>query len=576
MIVTLAGHVDHGKTTLVRCLTGIDTDRLAEEKRRGLTIDIGFAYLEEDEVTLGFVDVPGHHRFIHNMVAGVAALQYALLVIAADDGPMPQSREHLQILQLLGLQAGVIALSKCDRVSPERLAAARTEVAELVRGTFLQDAPVVETSAETGMGINKLKQLLLKAAHVQEMAEDQRPFRMAIDRSFTLRGSGLVVTGTVHSGSIASEEEVFLFPGGNRGRVRSLHVQNRPAERASTGDRTALNLTGLDGASIGRGLWLSASPEQGHRSLVLDMAVLADFPRPVRHWTPIHLYHATTHTTGRLALLETSRIAPGDQALVEVNTDDPLLAKHGDRLLIRDQSLDRTMGGGTVIDNRKPHGRRRDPTRLASLGAYRRNDPEACMTELLSIGPVHLDEFQGVWDLPAARLRGLIEREDAERHGVELVSNQRWQIWRQALLDDCEARHQANPALQGLQENEITDTVPQRFRGELLKLLVAEDKLEQQAGRYRPRTHQVVLAAEEERLFKRLEPMLSRPQPPSVGDIGKALHIPLPQLQRALKGLASKRAIVQINDKRVYLPDRVRPLVEIAAALSDRGPFTAR
>ena len=576
MIVTLAGHVDHGKTTLVRQLTGVDTDRLAEERRRGLTIDIGFAYLQEDGVTLGFVDVPGHHRFIHNMVAGVASMQFALLVIAADDGPMPQSREHLQILQLIGVQAGLIALTKCDRVTPQRLAAAKAEIAELVRGSFLQGAPVVETSSETGAGIGVLKQLLLDAARQYATTENDKPFRMAIDRAFTLRGSGLVVTGTVHSGSVCSDQEVFLFPGGSRGRVRSLHAQNKAAKRAVVGDRTALNLVGLEGAAIARGQWLSAVPQDGHRSLVLEMTVLEDFPRAVRHWTPVHIYHATTHSTGRLALLEGSRLEPGAQALAEIVADEPLLAKHGDRLVIRDQSLDRTLGGGTVIDNRKTHGRRRDPGRLAELSAYGLADPQSCLQALLSFGPVALDDFKAVWDLTGDQLQTLAQNAEAEQHSGELVTADLWLSWRQKLLDECEARHKDDPALPGMQENEFDGDIPGRFRSDLLKALVADGKLEQQAGRFRPKRHQVMLAPEEEKLLKRLEPLLNQPQPPSVGDIGKAMGIALPLLQRGIKGLASKKVVVLISDKRVYLPEQVRPLVQIAMKLSQEGPFTAR
>ncbi|MFU8817726.1 MAG: selenocysteine-specific translation elongation factor, partial [Pseudomonadales bacterium] len=297
MIVTLAGHVDHGKTTLVRLLTGTDTDRLAEEKRRGLTIDLGFAYLEHQQQTVGFVDVPGHHRFIHNMVAGVAAGQCALLVIAADDGPMPQSREHLQILQLIGVTQGVIALSKCDRASPERIAEARAEIAELVSGSFLQDAAIVETAAEPASGIDELRRLLLERAAQHHKQAAARPFRMAVDRAFSLKGAGLVVTGTVHCGRLEMDQELHLFPAGAAGRVRGLHVQNHAAQQALPGDRAAVNLAGADLPELARGHWLCAHPDAGHRTLVLDLQVLGDFPRGIRHWTPVHVYHATSHTS---------------------------------------------------------------------------------------------------------------------------------------------------------------------------------------------------------------------------------------------------------------------------------------
>jgi len=244
--------------------------------------------------------------------------------------------------------------------------------------------------------------------------------------------------------------------------------------------------------------------------------------------------------------------------------------------VVRDYGLDRTLGGGRVVDNRPRKVRRRDPGRLASIAAYREKEPESCLEALLALGPVNLDDFQGVWDLQTPRLEGVVAGQAASRHGRELIADALWQQWRRSLLDECEARHRSDPALQGLQENEFADTVPQRFRGEILKALVADGQLEQQAGRFRPRQHRVVLAPEEQRLFDRLQPLLDHPQPPSVGDIGKTLRIPLPALQKGLKALSSKRVVVLINDKRVYLPDQVQPFAAVATTLSAAGPFSAR
>jgi selenocysteine-specific elongation factor len=228
------------------------------------------------------------------------------------------------------------------------------------------------------------------------------------------------------------------------------------------------------------------------------------------------------------------------------------------------------------VDNRPRSPRRRDPGRIATVAAYREPEPEPCLDALLALGPVNLDDFQGVWDLPAPRLESLVARQNAGRHGNELIADDLWQRWRRLLLEECQERHRSDPALQGLQENEFAEPVPQRFRGEILRALVAEGRLGQQSGRFRPRQHQVVLAADEQRLFDRLKPLLDQPQPPSVGDISKTLRMPLPALNRGLKALASKRVVVQINDKRVYLPDQVRPFAEIAASLSAKGPFSAR
>ena len=576
MIVTLAGHVDHGKTTLVRLLTGTDTDRLAEEKRRGLTIDLGFAYLQHDGQTVGFVDVPGHHRFIHNMVAGVAAGQCALLVIAADDGPMPQSREHLQILQLIGVSHGVIALTKCDRASPQRIAQAREEIAELVSGTFLEDAAIVETAADAGSGIPELRQLLLARATRTQTDQQARPFRMAVDRAFSLKGAGLVVTGTVHCGRLDIDQELHVFPAAAAGRVRGLHVQNHPAEHAHPGDRAAVNLAGGDLPELARGHWLCARPESGHRILVLDLQVLGDFPRSIRHWTPVHVYHATSHTTARLALLQDARLQPGEHAWVELVLDEPLLAKRGDRIVIRDQSLDRTLGGGSVIDNRPRQGRRRSPERLRAIGACARAQPGESLHALLELGPVAIGPFQALWDLSADDLHGLLAATPAAVRQSHLVSDAHWEEWRDALRAECQQRHARDPALQGLRENDFAAPVPAMFRAAVLNSLVADAALEQRAGRYQPKRHQVTLSAAEQSLFDRLQPLLDQAQPPSLGDIGKIIREPLPQLLRACKGLASKGVVVLVNDKRLYLPGHLAQLADTAERLSAQGAFTAR
>ena len=299
MIVTLAGHVDHGKTSIVRALTGVDTDRLAEEKRRGLTIDLGFAYTDIGGRRIGFVDVPGHHRFVHNMVAGVATRQHALLVIAADDGVMPQSREHLQILRLLGLSAGVVALNKIDRVGTERIAEVHQQIRALVAGSFLDDADIIALSCETGTGIDKLRHHLEGAALAANESADGRPFRLAIDRAFTVRGSGVVVTGTVVSGTAAVDDRVVLASTGTAVRIRGLHVQDEASSSATAGDRAAVNLAGVGVDEVGRGDWLQA-PEirEPIKRFAMRLDVLDDFPRALKHNAPVHVYHATSHSQG--------------------------------------------------------------------------------------------------------------------------------------------------------------------------------------------------------------------------------------------------------------------------------------
>ncbi|HEX7038116.1 MAG TPA: selenocysteine-specific translation elongation factor [Pseudomonadales bacterium] len=577
MIVTLAGHVDHGKTSLIRQLTGKDTDRLAEEKRRGLTIDLGFAYLDVGGVTLGFVDVPGHHRFIHNMVAGVAALQHALLVVAADDGPMPQSREHLQILELLGLRDGVVALTKCDRVAGDRLAAAHAEVQRLVTGTFLREAPVIVTSAVSGDGLDSLRTHLVRAAERHAVPGDGGAFRLAVDRAFLLKGVGLVVTGMVHAGTLQVDEELHVFPGGARGRVRDLRVQDRPSGLARPGDRAAINLAGVDPTAVRRGHWLCAVPEAGSRSLIVDLRVLGDFPRPVRHWLPVHAYLATSHARGRLALLESNRLEPGERGLAEVVLDEPLPGKLGDRLILRDQALERTLGGGAVLDNRPPAGRRRSPARLRAVRAWSQPTATRALAAALADGPVDLAAFADLWNLTPAQAAELRAGADAVAQDGTLVARPTWERWRGELLDECRTRHRIDPTLQGLQEHQFQTDAPARFRGALLGELIAAGALERRAGRYFPRDHRAELSDAERRLLERLRPHLDREQPASLGDIARSLGLPLTSLRNLVAPLVSKGWLVQIGDKRLFLPDRLKALAAIACALSDAtAGFSAR
>ena len=311
MIITLAGHVDHGKTTIVRALTGVDTDRLAEEKARGLTIDLGFAYTEH----LGFVDVPGHQKFIHNMVAGIAADQHALLVIAADDGPMPQTQEHLEILSLIGIRQGSIALTKCDLVSPDRLTACYGEIRQLTEQTFLQVAPIFQTSVQDTSSYTALGEHLRQQAAIHQRTQDDTRFRLAIDRAFTVKGAGLVVTGTVHSGTIQEGQQVYHFPSEKALRVRSLRVEDQPAVQSSAGDRCALNLVGASLEELGRGDWITEQPTQGANAITIKLDRASSLRRPLKHWMPVHAYHATRHSTARLALFTA---AQGQQTRAEV------------------------------------------------------------------------------------------------------------------------------------------------------------------------------------------------------------------------------------------------------------------
>jgi selenocysteine-specific elongation factor len=360
IIVGTAGHIDHGKTALVHALTGIDTDRLKEEKARGISIDLGFAHLEQDGVRLGFVDVPGHERFVRNMLAGAAGIDIVLLVIAADESIKPQTREHFEICRLLGLRSGVIALNKSDLADPDLLDLARLEVAEYVHDTFLESAPVVAVSAKTGQGLPELRRALIGCAEQAQARETSGAFRLPIDRSFTLRGFGTIVTGTLASGTIRVEDEVEVLPSGRRLRVRNLQVHGEKVDCATAGQRTAVNLAGVEATELHRGMTLvppglfRTSPAVECRFELLPSAL------PLKHRAPIHFHSGTAETEAEVRLLDSLQpLKPGETARIRLLLKEPLPLMPGDRFIARMFSPVVTIGGGTILENTPPPRMRR-------------------------------------------------------------------------------------------------------------------------------------------------------------------------------------------------------------------------
>jgi len=388
MIVGTAGHIDHGKTTLVRSLTGVDTDRLPEEKRRGISIELGYAFLDvpgADE-RIAFIDVPGHERLVHTMLAGATGIDYALLLVAADDGVMPQTREHLAVLSLLGLDAGAIVVTKADRADPAR---ALDQARALVAGTALEDAPAVPVSAVDGRGIDALKALLFDAARRatgREAADDA--FRLAIDRAFVLDGVGTVVTGTVHAGRVAVGDELWLVPGERRARVRSLHAQNRAIDHAIAGQRCAASLVGIAKDEITRGQWLVA-PEVALEARRVDarLRVWREEASALRSGQRVQVHLGAASVTGSVAVLDGDAIAPGGEGRAQLVLDAPVGAWIGGRVVLRDTSASRTIAGGRVLDPFAPARYRRTPQRRLELEAIATRDVRA----LLDVAPLGAD-----------------------------------------------------------------------------------------------------------------------------------------------------------------------------------------
>ena len=390
-----AGHIDHGKTSLVRALTGIDCDRLDEEKRRGITIELGFAFFPlPNGERMGVVDVPGHERFVRNMVAGAAGIDFVLLVIAADEGVMPQTREHLEICSLLGIRHGMVALTKIDMVDPELLELAREDVSAFLQGTFLESAPVFPVSSQTGEGLDALRNAIYEQNTILAPKRRSDLFRLPVDRVFTLKGHGTVVTGTLISGSAKVGDEVELLPGQRASRIRSIQTHGADVTEAAPGHRTSLNLHGLEVTDIERGdvVALPGSLFPATRWLV-SLTCLSSSPRALRHRAEIHFHHGAKEVPARLYFYDRERLAPGETALVEVRFSTPLAGVFGDRCVIRAFSPLRTVAGGEALIPLDSAPRRRDLSpelraRLLALASHTGTDDETLtVTQIELAGP---------------------------------------------------------------------------------------------------------------------------------------------------------------------------------------------
>lgn len=362
IIVGTAGHIDHGKTALVRALTGTDADRLPEEKQRGITIDIGFAEMEHNGVHFGFVDVPGHERFVKNMLAGASGIDIVLLIVAADEGVMPQTREHFEICRLLGLNSGIIVLTKRDLVDEETLELARLDAAHLVKGSFLEYAPVVAVSSVSGAGIAELKDSIAAMVAALPARKDDRVAYLPIDRSFTVRGFGAVVTGTLASGAISERDELELLPEGRRLRVRGLQTHGRKASLANAGQRVAVNLAGIDHKEIERGMVLAAPGVLGPTQIIdAELEVLSDAVRPLRARQRVRVHIGTAEVLARAFVVnEPGTIEPGSKGFVQLRLESPVAAFIGQRIIVRSYSPQATVAGGVVLRTAPAKYRKRD------------------------------------------------------------------------------------------------------------------------------------------------------------------------------------------------------------------------
>jgi selenocysteine-specific elongation factor len=518
IIVGTAGHIDHGKSSLVQALTGTDPDRLEEEKRRGITIDLGFAFLNEQGVQFGFVDVPGHEKFVSNMLAGAAGIDLVLLVIAVDEGIKPQTREHFEICRLLGIKRGIVALTKCDLVGAEAFALAKLEIQDYLRGSFLEAAPIIAVSAKTGNGLGELKSALVNEANLIPGKDISGIFRLPIDRSFSIKGFGTVVTGTLISGSIAPGEEVELLPGGEQLRVRGLQSGGKSTSRAFAGQRTAINLAAIEHAAITRGMALTV-PSRFRPTSRIDvrLELLSSAPT-LKQRAKAHFHCGTFETVAEVRLHEVEHLNANENALAHLRLQNSVLILPGDRFIIRQFSPVVTIGGGVVLDNLARRPSKKDSGRTEFLATLESADPRKILRAMTLRAPFGLGEqdvaARTTWSSATIQETAGAEEIDKQlkiviRSPLLLVGQEVYAGLQSKIVTLLDAFHKANPLTPGMAREDLRAKVARRVRPEIfraaLEQLAKEQKLVLQGETVKRAGAEIALLPEEKLAYEQIE-----------------------------------------------------------------------
>ena len=585
--VGTAGHIDHGKSALVLALTGTDPDRLEEEKRRGITIDLGFAHLDLGEgVRVGFIDVPGHERFVRNMLAGVGGIDLVMLVLAADESIKPQTREHFDICKLLGIRQGLVAITKIDLVDSDIIELVRLEIQEFVRGSFLEAAKVLAVSARTGEGLHPLKEELRRLALVVTPKPEDLPFRLPIDRAFVMKGFGTVVTGTLLSGRIDKDSEVEIYPLGRRVRVRGIEVHNADAQTALAGQRTAVNLPGLEAKEVSRGMVL-APPGIFMATGRLDCKLnLLPDARPLKNCARVHFHCNTSETLAEVVLLDRKDLPPGTSTFAQLRLSEPGVFMPGDRFIIRQFSPVTTIGGGTVLDNQPERHRVRDSSVVPLLDALEKGGSQVRLEWL-------------VRQTREALLSGLVSRTgwlpaEVLRLGRILASENRLLLLGQPpelfvhsehflglaakLIEQLEKFHGANPLVAGLPKEDLRSRTgaggPLRpaapstlLFNALLQTLVAQGKIEVQGETVRLAGRKIQLTPEEQAAKEQISEAFGKrglevPSPPEV--LAK-LRIDRLRAEKLLQILLRENVLCKVTEDLIFHRSALRQLKELLA-----------
>jgi selenocysteine-specific elongation factor len=588
IIVGTAGHIDHGKTALVKALTGIDADRLEEEKRRGITIDIGFAHLElpvenGETIRVGFIDVPGHERFVRNMLAGIGGIDLVLLVIAADESIKPQTREHFDICRLLSVRRGITVITKSDLVDKETLDVVRLEVEEFVRGSFLEasQAPIVAVSAMTGAGLEQLKQQLGKFALEVTRRDSNAPPRLPIDRVFTMKGFGTVVTGTLISGTIRKEDELEIFPAQQRVRVRGLQVHGQAEEQSIAGQRTALNLAGVSFEELSRGMTLS-STASFHPTKRIDVSLsLLQSAKPLKQGARIHFHAYTMETAVEVFLYEGKKLAPGEDAFAQLRLADSTLLLPGDRFIIRQFSPAVTIGGGIVLDNTPSARVKNLASHLDFLSILETGSPaEALLVRVTNRGTRGISVADAVaqtgWTAGEIKSTASQIPEISQIHDLLIGTTGLAQI-REAIVSTLDAFHKRNPLVAGMSKEELRERLPAHPPAVFERLVVEGTKsnLIELAGELvRLRGRGIVMKDEEEESKKVIEAAFASAglKVPALKDVLASLKIDKTRAQKIVTLLMREKTLVKISDDLVFHASALGDLRKSLAVEKKKSP----
>uniref|UniRef100_UPI004055BA7D selenocysteine-specific translation elongation factor n=1 Tax=Candidatus Electrothrix sp. TaxID=2170559 RepID=UPI004055BA7D len=593
IILGTAGHVDHGKTSLIRALTGIETDRLQEEKKRGITIELGFAYIDlACGHRLGIVDVPGHEKFVRNMVAGAAGMDMVAFIVAADEGIMPQTKEHFDICKLLGVKDGLIILTKKDMVEEEWLEMVEEEVSDFFADSFLEEAPILAVSSTTGEGIEEVKKVLDEKVHKINFQEEFGPFRLAVDRVFSMKGFGTVITGSSLSGRIAVGDDLMFYPEGITARIRGIQVHGKEQEIVEAGHRTAINLQGIEKEQIHRGD-LAATPGTMQPSTLLDadFHYLAHNTRKLKNRTQVRLHVGTREILAYVVLMDRDRVEPGQDADIQLITQEPVAVWPGDRFVLRSYSPIATLGGGVILNNAPPKRKRatdQDRERNQAVFSVYKADTEGdglvekmlLFLEESGVQGITADQLSTRLGLfgkklkkqlqaPISAKKVLVVESDSQR----LVATQVIERLSQFVFNMLEQYHQENPLKSGLAREEIRSRlrppVDQKLFQYLMNSLAKNGALVQEEAEVRLSSHEVKLQVDEQEMQEKIGNLYKEAglRPPNLKDVlAQFGQFPEKQLRQVIALLLHKGTLVKINEALFFHSEQ---LDQLAADLQE-------